>query len=283
MLGVWAAAAVQNAATNTGLSMFYCRTENRENMRTLRIAGFVAALALPLAALAAIAYNQTIEQWREQREAKLKADGGWLTLAGLFWLHEGANTVGSSPNSEIKLTRGPAKVGVIQYHGGKAVFEPAPGAAVTVNGKQGGPAPLGPGADKVEPDVVQVGDLSFFVIHRGTRDGIRVKDLQSEYRKNFTGLRYYPVREEYRVTARWVAHPKPEILTIPNILGESGPEASPGYAVFQLQGRELRLDPIVEGDELFFIFKDQTAGKETYPAGRFLHTDMPKDGKVELD
>ena len=35
--------------------------------------------------------------------------------------------------------------------------------------------------------------------------------------------------------------------------------------------------------ELFFIFRDQTSGKETYGAGRFLYSDLPRDGKVVLD
>jgi hypothetical protein len=34
---------------------------------------------------------------------------------------------------------------------------------------------------------------------------------------------------------------------------------------------------------LIFLFKDQTAGKETYGAGRFVEAVMPKDGKVILD
>ena len=32
-----------------------------------------------------------------------------------------------------------------------------------------------------------------------------------------------------------------------------------------------------------FIFKDATSGKTTYPPGRFLDTDMPKGGEIELD
>ena len=36
-------------------------------------------------------------------------------------------------------------------------------------------------------------------------------------------------------------------------------------------------------NELFYIFRDLTTGKETYPAGRFFYSDMPKDGKVVLD
>jgi uncharacterized protein len=53
--------------------------------------------------------------------------------------------------------------------------------------------------------------------------------------------------------------------------------------VFTLHGKTFRLDPVVEDDEHFFIFHDETSGKETYPPGRFLYSDLAKDGKVVLD
>ena len=61
---------------------------------------------------------------------------------------------------------------------------------------------------------------------------------------------------------------------------------SPGYAVFTLNDRQLRLDPVLEeagADQLFFIFRDATAPKETYGGGRFLYSDLPRDGQVVLD
>ena len=57
----------------------------------------------------------------------------------------------------------------------------------------------------------------------------------------------------------------------------------PGYVTFRLNGDTLRLDPVISGKELFFMFKDGTSGRETYGAGRFLEADMPKAGKVVLD
>ena len=60
-------------------------------------------------------------------------------------------------------------------------------------------------------------------------------------------------------------------------------EPSPGYAEFQIKGRTLRLEPVAEEDDLFFMFKDTTSGRTTYGAGRFLYADKPKDGTVELD
>ena len=37
-----------------------------------------------------------------------KADGGWLTLAGLFWLKEGPNRFGTDPSSDFVLPPGTA-------------------------------------------------------------------------------------------------------------------------------------------------------------------------------
>src|SRR4029450_3934265 len=61
---------------------------------------------------------------------------------------------------------------------------------------------------------------------------------------------------------------------------------TPGVAVFKLGGRELRLTPVLEepdADELFFMFRDETSGHETYGAGRYLYTPLPVRGEVVLD
>ena len=83
------------------------------------------------------------------------------------------------------------------------------------------------------------------------------------------------------MTARWVAAAGK--IVIPNILGQRDEENSPGYAVFQWDGREQRLYPTEEEGRLFFVFRDLTTGKETYPAGRMFYADMPHDGHVVLD
>jgi hypothetical protein len=58
---------------------------------------------------------------------------------------------------------------------------------------------------------------------------------------------------------------------------------SPGYVEWTWRGQKLRLTPVTEGDQLFFIFRDKTAGKSTYPAARFLYADPPKNGIVIVD
>jgi uncharacterized protein (DUF1684 family) len=67
------------------------------------------------------------------------------------------------------------------------------------------------------------------------------------------------------------------------MIGEKEESMSPGYAEFTLNGKQFKLQPSQEETSLFFVFRDKTAGKTTYPAARFLYADMPKDGKVILD
>ena len=244
----------------------------------------VAVLALAILPVDPASYRAQIEKWRQQREENLKAENGWLTVAGLFWLKEGESTLGAGRENNFVLPPGsaPEKVGTFDFHGGKTVFQAAPGVAVTVNGKPVATASLA--ADSAgSPDVLRIRNLSMFVIQRGSRFGVRLKDKDSEARRNFTGTHWFPVAEEYRVTAKFVPYTPPKKIAVPNILGDVDQEASPGYVEFTLKGRQFRLDPVSEGNALFFIFKDLTAGKETYPSGRFLYADMPQNGEVVLD
>jgi uncharacterized protein (DUF1684 family) len=228
-------------------------------------------------------YQASIEQWRHQREAALKADDGWLTVAGLFWLKDGINSAGSAALSAIPLPRVAAHIGDFEFHAGKTTFRADPAIGVNVNGKPAKTAVLRSDTDSGGPDLVTLGDLTMFIIHRGQRYAVRLRDKNSEFRHAFTGLHWYPVREDYRIVARFVAYEKPHKITVPNILGETEEDESPGYAVLTLHGHEYRLDPVVEENQLFFIFRDQTSGKETYGSGRFLYAAMPKEGKVVLD
>ncbi len=240
-------------------------------------------LALALAAFAGTPYETSVRDWRNHLEQSLKATGGWLSVAGLFWLKPGQNTAGSDPSSDIVLpNRAPARLGVFELHDGKVTFRANPAAQVLVNGKPATTAPLKSDVEG-SPDVVQSGDLAMTVIQRGSRYGIRLRDPNSKMRQEFTGLHWYPVNGAYRVTAKFVPYGKDYKIPIPNILGQTEMEPSPGYVQFTLKGMTYRLTPVLEDDQLFFIFRDQTAGRTTYGAGRFLYSDLPKDGRVILD
>ena len=222
-------------------------------------------------------YRLEIEKWRKDYESRLKTDRGWLTVAGLFWLKEGENRFGADPSNDIVLPAGaaPAQAGVFEFRRGKVTvtMKDPPGGAREMRADTSG-----------APDPLTLGDLTMHVIQQGARYGIRLRDKNSRLRREFRGLSWFAVRESYRVKARFVAYAKPKEISIANILGDVEPMPSPGYAVFSLNGEQHTLHPVTEGDkELFFIFRDQTSGKETYPACRFLYSEMPRNGSVILD
>jgi len=257
--------------------------------RTLLPALFtLASTALACAAAAGDPeYVAEIQKWREQRETRLKADGGWLTVAGLFWLEPGANRFGTDPSNQIVLPAdsAPPKAGVFEFAEGRTTLKAEPGVTITVGGKPVTTQEMKPDSAG-EPDIAKLGALTMQVIQRGDRYAIRMKDMNSRLRKEFTGLHWYPIAESWRVTARWEPYDPPREIPVPTILGTIEKMPCPGAAVFSIGGQELRLEPVLEepGDtELFYIFRDATSGKETYGAGRFFYSALPADGKVVLD
>ena len=247
----------------------------------------VVAAGVYLAAasgLPADTYTADVERWRAEREAALKTDDGWLTVAGLFWLKPGLNRAGTDPSNDIVLSQGaaPARLGVFEFDGARAVFQAEPGTGVHQNG-----VPV----ERVEmnltpPTQIAVRDLTMFVIQRGDRYGVRLRDRNSAMRREFKGLRWYSIDPAFRVVASFVAYPEPKTIPVPNILGDTPEMTSPGYVEFTLAGQALRLEPVFDGAdtrELFFIFGDQTNGIETYPSGRFLYAALPENGQVVLD
>jgi hypothetical protein len=246
----------------------------------------VAALGLLGAAPPLDTYRATIDTWRAEREAGLRSEDGWLAVAGLFWLRAGANRLGVAADNEIVLPAGsaPARAGTLTPKDGRVFVRLEPGVAATVGAlpvterelRSDEPGP---------PDVLVLGRLRLSVIERSGRLGLRVKDPDSARRRAFTGLRWYPVDASYRVQGRFVPAAGKRTLAVPNVLGDVLDMPSPGHVEFTLQGRALRLDPVLEqgSEQLFFIFRDTTAGKETYGAGRFLYADPPAGGAVTLD
>jgi uncharacterized protein (DUF1684 family) len=241
--------------------------------RTL-IAAAIFALALSAGATKD-SYRQEVQQWRAERQKKLAADYGWLTVVGLDWLKEGDNRVGASPSSEVPLPPGsaPERVAVISMHAGKAVLHPAPGVPLTINGKPATETTL-----REDEDILAINHLKFFLIRRGDKAGIRLKDNDSAARKHFQGLTWYPVDQSWRIQAKYTAWDTPHSLVFHNTIGQQESEPSPGYVTFQKDGREYRLEPMLDEGTLFFVLRDQTSGKTTYGASRFLYADAPPSG-----
>ena len=230
-------------------------------------------------------YTQQIETWRAQRVERLKAPNGWLSLIGLHWLKDGKNTVGTAKDNDIVLNAGPAHLGVVTLKGGNTSIELDPKSAATIDGKSAAKGELLDDTHE-KPTVVAFGTANFYVIDRGGKKALRVKDSEAATRKNFVGIDYYPIDPKWRVEAKWIPFKPAHELEIPNVLGTVDKMPVPGKAVFERDGKTYELLPVLEeadAKEVWFIFADKTSAKETYGGGRFLYSDMPKDGKIVID
>ncbi len=229
-------------------------------------------------------FRAEIETWRQKRLADLKAEDGWLSVTGLYWLRPGETTLGSAAASDLLLPdRLPGSFGTLNLTEGTVEFRPAPGVMVTRNGKpfQGGR--IYSDADE-HPDTLAFKDVKLILLKRGERFAVRTKDNHSPLRTSFAGLRWYPPRAEWRITATFVPHPVPTKLKLDTIVGETEAIDSPGYATFERDGKIYRLDAAAQKNgTLWFVFRDGTSGRTTHGGARQLYADPPSGGSVILD
>ncbi len=250
-------------------------------------------LALPFVLLAACvtpapvdtAWEQSVTDWRARAEKSLRADNGWLTLAGRFVMKPGVNTFGTGEANDIVFPKGlgAGRMGTITIAGGKVTMKLAPGVTVRKEGMDLDEVVLGTDLDR--RDWVTMGRAAMHVIEREGRYVLRLADNESDVRKGFGGRLWYAPDPAYRVRATFVPYPPGRKVTIINVLDEASDEPSPGYVEFALGGESHRLDAVGEDDGLFFVLRDATAGETTYRPGRFLYVaKKPEPGKpFELD
>jgi uncharacterized protein len=245
------------------------------------LAGVPAASETPMTE-----HQREVETWRTDRIARLRRPDGWLSLVGLFWLEAGENRVGSDPSSAVRLPAGaaPPRLGTIVLSGSLMRFRAEPGVVVTSHNRPVQEVVLQ--TDQAgEPTLLQHGSVSFYVIQRGERLGVRVKDANAEALKHFRGIENFPFVESWRLIARFEPSDSVRHISVPNILGNVTSEESPGALAFEHGGKTYRLDVVREAgtEDFFVIFGDSTNGHETYGGGRFLYASPPKDGRTVLD
>lgn len=230
------------------------------------------------------AYLKEINRWKEKRLARLKSENGWLNLAGLFWLEEGLNTIGSdSTNSIIYPEKAPLRLGIYTLENGQVSFVPEPGVDVLLDGKPIEEIEIQ--TDKSgKPTLLETGSLAWFIIERGDQFGIRLRDYEHPAIDELTFIETYPADPAWKIEAAFEAYDEPRELLIPTIIGTVEKNMCPGILRFTIDGVEQVFYPVAAGKKLFVIFADETSALETYGGGRFLYLDRPdKRGVVTID
>ena len=256
------------------------RCDVRRQRTVVAVAVLLLSVTAPTSGGRQDEYSAGIEAWRTEREAGLRVDDGWLTVAGLYFLREGENSFGAGPLSDIVLPEGPEDAGIFELRNRRVTARAASGQTLTVNGEQVARTQLYPREERAD---LTIGDLTLFVHYSGERLAIRMRDKNSALRNDFKGLRWYPVDKSYRVPARFVPHDEPITVEMQNILGDVETFTSYGSVTLSLNGEGLKMLAVDSDSRLWFVFRDLTSGAETYAAARFLYADAPKDGWTVVD
>jgi uncharacterized protein len=235
-----------------------------------------------------VSYGKEITDWQTKRAKSISGENSWLTIAGLYWLKPGENSFGSDSSNTVILPPGkiPPIAGIILWKDSILTLTAKPGAGVTVHDSAVTTIRLRADMDG-EPTVVAMGSVSFYVIRRGEQMGIRVKDKENAARKHFTGLDFYTPNPEWRIEGKYEPYTVPKVIPVTSVIGTVENDTFPGSVVFSKNGREFRLMAGTESGPqpmLYFMFSDETGGKETYGLGRQLSVPMPDSaGTVVMD
>ena len=223
------------------------------------------------------------EAWRAKHESDYRRD--WVTIAGLHFLEPGVHTAGGARSNDIVLPAStPPVMGRFALANGVVRFEPESGVAVSLDGRPvTAPIDL---ADDGEPkaDILSVGDVRIVVHRSGERKSLRVWDPDGELARGFLGFTWFPIQMDYRVTGRFIPDAAPREMQVVNTFGDLDTFKTEGVVEFTLRGQTLRLRPFTtRPNRFYFVFRDASAGQETYEAARFVYSDLRDDGTTTLD
>jgi uncharacterized protein (DUF1684 family) len=276
-------------------SAVYFLMHFRNRWACLTLIALLFALLPPPAVSQESSWEKENAAWREQHKADLLKPDGWLSLTGLEWLQPGANSAGSAPDNKIHLSAGPAHLAILHLEGETVTLNPPAGGFPADFLVAGAPAKkqalrAEANTDKVSPRLT-IGTLNMYVIRRGARFALRIKDSHSPGITGFHGLKWFEPDPAFRVIARWIPYSPYKIITLATLVGTSYDQPVPGTAEFNLAGKTFRLEPVLEDPavaKLFFILRDTTSSTTTYGACRFLYTGFPtngldKPGELALD
>lgn len=212
--------------------------------------------------------------WQKARHDELSAPDSWLGLIGLCWLEPGVNSVGSAAAAVVRLPSGPAQLGDLRCEGGRIFWQALGELSVELE------------TDRLGKPTTVVDDenLSFFIVDRDGRLAVRLRDRQWAVRQVFSGIDYFPFDAAWQIEAIWQPLSPPLRMEVADMSGHIKTLEIGYQAVFEVAGQRLGLLPVtVSEDEVFFVFRDRSSGKESYGAGRFLKASAPVDGKISLD
>jgi uncharacterized protein (DUF1684 family) len=231
-----------------------------------------------------IAYKASIQVWKEQRIERLKSKTGWLNLAGLLWLEEGKNTFGSDSSNHVVFPEKAAPFcGTLVLENGEVTLKASESSGITHEGQPVTTLELKDDHADNRTNLEQ-GELAWYIVKRGERYGIRLRDYRHPNLDKLDSIPAYPVNTDYVVEAELHPFNEPRTMEVATpVAGFTEKYQCPGELHFSIRGKELILYPFKSGEGYFLVIADQTTGLDTYGAGRFMYSAPDSLGRIILD
>ena len=225
-------------------------------------------------------YKEHIMEWRSERLKSLKSPDGWLNLAGLYWLDQGKNTLGSDSSNDVVFPEiAPENLGSLYLTDQSIRFTAHSDVEVSHQNSLIDGIKLKSDA-KGDPTVLKHGSLKWYVIKREDQYGIRLRDLESPLLDQLTEIPAFPVDKEWKIRAKFKPHEGKKMMEVPNVLGGTYQEATPGLLSFKYNNETYTLYPMGSRESLFVVFGDDTNAEQTYGGGRFLVVEEPNENNI---
>jgi len=257
----------------------------KAGLSTAVIAAVLGACSQNDAGLDVSAHSAEVMEWRETRLANLLRPTGYLTQVGLFWLSPGTYSFGSDAENDIVFAGDAASnIGdfIVSENGVSMIVRKG----VDVRSEEQLVEDILVAADTSElPIMLTHRSLAWTVVERQGRYGVRLRDFEHPFVASFGPLPYFDIDPSLRVEATLRRYPEPIIATTKTVVeGLDYQPESPGLVEFKIDGKVYELEAYTSGDQLFYVFGDQTNRDSSYGAGRFLYSEVPgEDGLTILD
>ena len=129
--------------------------------------------------------------------------------------------------------------------------------------------------------------MSALIDFRKLKDDFFSKDegspLSVEQKRDFKGLNYFAQNPQLQIQARIEKFQTKETIQMETSTGESQAYQRYGRLMFEIGGQPVELTLYHSSSGFFLPFIDGLAGKETYPAGRYLEPEQTDKGTFILD
>lgn len=222
-------------------------------------------------------YQAQYREWLEQRRA-VAAEA--VRLIGVWPLPEGETPFGSDVTLPIVLPvlYAPARAGAFRRVADRITVLPTPKAAL----RHEDGAPVTSPTDV--NGVLALGSLRLLV--EGVGEGLSGRRFVTAWNEDPAvsrdppAIETYPIDQEWRVAARFVAFDAPKPIEVGDVRGGIQHFVAPGQLVFRVEGQDMRLTALTEpeGREFFLMFKDDTNRSSTYSGYRVLLAGAVGDG-----